>query len=176
MSDSRIDSSAAGENFLKDEKYIPASLETFGVFQSVLKNGVRLSADYIGLPVEGPSVMSLERSVYLSGSFKGVFVIRAHRKFAPLLLEKSAAQAVVPSSGEEAFDQLVERFCAETVKAFWAPEPFRPFLIQPCNPRFWPKRMPDSACALLVERYPMEIRFWMERGLFSEDAFRTEEK
>ena len=169
MPDSGMDSNEAGENFLKDETYVPSSRETFTVFQAVLQNWARLSADYIGFPVEGPSVMSLERSVHLSGTFQGFFVVRAHRKFAKLLLEKTAVHAVVPSSGEEAFDQLAEKFSAEMVKSYWNPWDFKPFLINPCNPRFWPGRAPASACALLVERYPIEIRLWIETG-FSPSA------
>jgi hypothetical protein len=165
MTDHFLNTMPKGGDFPEGAGYVPNSLELFGIFQSIFEKGAGLSADYLGLPVEGPSVMSLERSVYLSGSFQGLFVVRAHRKLADLLLEKTAAPKAASVSEEVVFNQWVERFCLEALKAFWKPGDFKPFSIHPCNPRLWPRRMPIAACAFLVEHYPVEIRFWMETGL-----------
>jgi hypothetical protein len=160
-----LNTTPKGDDFSGDGHPVPNSLELFGVFQSILEKGAGLSADYLGLPVEGPSVMSLERSVYLSGSFQGLWVVRAHRKLVDLVIEKTAVRKAAPVSEEAVFDQWVERFCLEALKTFWKPSDFKPFSINHSNPRLWPQRTPISACAFLVEHYPVEIRFWMETGL-----------
>ncbi len=145
-----------------EDRPIPSGIDLFKAFDLVLGKWAKLSCEHIGAPVEGPSIMTLERSVYLSGPVKGLMVVRAHRKVGGLLTERLSSEAVQPLSEEDAFTDLVNLYCGHFLATHWDPKSFKPFHSTPCNPFSWPKQNPKSACAMLVEKYPMEIRLWVE--------------
>lgn len=115
--------------------------------------------------MEGPSVMSLERSVKLEGPIRALVVLRAHRKLGGMLLEKSSDGNGHAESREAAFDYLVRFYCERLVQTYGSLRDFAPLTTQISGPQLWATRAPWAACALLVEMYPVEIRFWIEGKL-----------
>jgi hypothetical protein len=136
--------------------------ELFNLFQKALSEYADLACEHIGAPVEGPSVMSLERSVRLDGTIRGLLVLRAHRKLGGMLLEKTSVGNGHADSREAVFDYLVRLFSEQLVRSFWSLRDFAPLDTQISSPQVWPAREPSAGCALLVEKYPVEIRFWLE--------------
>jgi hypothetical protein len=132
----------------------------FKIFQKTLSETADLACEYIGEPVEGPSAMSLERSVRLAGPLQGLLVLRAHRKLGGMLLEKSNRGNGHTDSQEAAFDYLVRFFCERLVQAYWSLRDFAPLGTQMSSPQVWPIHAPFAGSAILVEKYPVEIRFW----------------
>ncbi len=139
--------------------------DLFGIFQKVLSETADLACESIGEPVEGPSVMSLERSVKLEGPIRALVVLRAHRKLGGMLLEKSSNGNGHSDSREASFDYLVRLYCERLVQAYGSLRDFAPLTTRISGPQLWAAREPLAGCALLVEMYPVEIRFWMEGEL-----------
>ncbi len=142
----------------------PTGSDLFDIFLASLLDCADLSSQFIGSPVEGPAVMSLERSVRLAGPAKGILVVRAHRKLGALLFEKSIHGQDHWDSREAAFDYLAQLFAEKLVRAYWSLGEFEPLVTNICNPQFWPPRAPVSSGAILVEHYPVEIRLWMDEA------------
>jgi hypothetical protein len=139
--------------------------DLFRIFQKVLSETADLACESIGEPVEGPSVMSLERSVKLEGPIHALVVLRAHRKLGGMLLEKSGNGNGHSDSREAAFDYLVRFYCERLVQAYGSLRDFAPLTTQISGPQLWAARAPSAGCALLVEMYPVEIRIWFEDEL-----------
>jgi len=139
--------------------------DLFRIFQKVLSETADLACESIGEPVEGPSVMSLERSVKLEGPIRALVVLRAHRKLGSLLLEKSNNGNGYSDSREAAFDYLVRFYCERLVRDYGSLRDFAPLTTQISSPQSWATRVPLAGCALLVEMYPVEIRIWIESEL-----------
>lgn len=134
--------------------------DLFRAFQQALLEYADLACESIGDPVEGPSVMSLERGLRLAGPVQGFLVLRANRKLGDILLEKRPDS----DSREAVFDYLA-RFFAETwIRSRWNLRDFEPIATELCDPKVWPVGAPRAARALLVEHYPVEIRLWIEGG------------
>ncbi|HET9870226.1 MAG TPA: hypothetical protein VFR02_07015 [bacterium] len=134
----------------------------FGAFRSALSDYADLACEPIGAPVEGPAVMSLERSIRLSGPIRGLIVVRAHRRLGGLLLERAAGGNGHSDSREAAFDYLVRLFAEKWVRSRWALGDFDPLTTDISSPQVWPLGPPRDSAALLVEHCPVEIRIWWE--------------
>jgi hypothetical protein len=132
----------------------------FKIFQKTLSETADLACEYIGEPVEGPSVMSLERSVRFAGPLQGLLVLRAHRNLGGMLLEKSNRGNGHTDSREAAFDYLARLFCERLIQTYGSLRDFEPLGTQMSNPQVWPIHAPFAGSAILVEKYPVEIRFW----------------
>ncbi|MGH7739835.1 MAG: hypothetical protein ACREL1_06775 [bacterium] len=141
-----------------DSAFPISGSDLFDVFQQALLEYVDLACESIGEPVEGPSVMSLERGLRLTGPIRGFLVLRANRKLGDVLLEKRPDS----DSREAVFDYLARLFVEKWVRAKWNLRDFDPIVTELCNPGVWPAGAPQAARALLVEHYPVEIRLWME--------------
>lgn len=151
------------EAFLK--KNFPDATDMFNAFRDLIKKWADLPVKYIGIPALGPSVMSLERSVYFSAHVKGMLNMRCHQKFGQILADSVMVHnsGHLPVSKEDAFQVVVDQFCAVLMSARNA-QGYRAHPSSPSNPNFWPRQKPQAACALLVDRFPVEIRFWVEEG------------
>jgi hypothetical protein len=163
--------SARPEKVALDEK------ELFRVFQNIIEKWVDSPVKHIGHPVLGPSVMSLERSVYFSAHVKGMLSVRSHQKFgqalADAIMAKDAGHSSVPK--EDAFQLAVDHYCAVLISGSSA-QGYQALSSSPSGPHSWPKQKPYAACALLVGRFPVEIRFWIEEGGELREVVQTERK
>ncbi len=146
------------------DRSMPTGEDLFQVFKSVAQNWLQLPCHSLGRPVEGPSVMSLERSVYLAGPIRGLVALRAHSRLGGVLLEKTEVLNHSLQTSDEAFRELVQLFCGHLLSSFWKIEGVSAIPSQPSKPQSWPKGKPQAAVALLLDQCPIEIRFWVETG------------
>ncbi|HVM31571.1 MAG TPA: hypothetical protein VMU88_00410 [bacterium] len=140
----------------------PTGADLFRAFREALGECAELSCEFIGRPVEGPAVMSLERSLRLEGPARGLLVVRAHRKLGLMLMQKNLHGEGPWDSRDAAFDYLARLFAEKLVGAYWPLGEFKPLATRISNPQFWPPGPPAVDGALLVEMYPMEIRLWLD--------------
>jgi hypothetical protein len=147
------------------EKIYPDEKDMFNVFRNIIGKWVDSQVKHIGSPVLGPSVMSLERSVYFSAHVKGMLNVRSHQKFgqalADSIMSKDPGHQSV--SKEDAFQLAVDHYCAVLISGRNA-QAYQAHSSSPSGPYSWPKQKPHAACALLAGRFPVEIRFWIEEG------------
>ncbi len=143
---------------------MPTGEDLFQSFKSVTRTWLGLSCQSLGQPVEGPSVMSLERCAYLAGSIRGLVDLRAHSRLGGVLLEKSAGWKKSLQTSDEAFRELLQVFCGHILSSFWKIEGVQGIPSHPSTPQSWPKGKPQASVALLLDQCPVEIRFWVETG------------
>jgi hypothetical protein len=149
----------------RPEKNHPDDQELYQVFRNIVEKWVDDRVKHIGTPVLGPSVMSLERSVFFSAHVKGMVNVRSHQKFgralADSIMSKDPARQSV--SKEDAFQLAVDHYCAVLISGK-SRNGYQADSSRFSNPDSWPKQKPRAACALLVGRFPVEIRLWVEEG------------
>jgi len=111
----------------------------------------------------GPKAdLPMERMALLSGTLRGILVLRSSREF-PAWLQRQRVGLVPPGTREaEAFEELLTLFSLYLFHDFWVPDsftvgPIHPF---PSIPRDWPEETPTAARALLVEGFKVELRLW----------------
>ena len=145
---------------------MPAGMDLFESFKAVTRAWLSLSCESLGEPVEGPSIMNLERCAYLAGPIRGLVNLRADSRFGGILLEKSVGWNRALQTSDEAFRELLQVFCGHLLSSFWKMDGIQAIPSQPCTPPTWPKGKPQAAVALLLDQCPVEIRFWVEtRGI-----------
>ena len=119
----------------------------------------RLEAPQADLPVE--------RSVKLNGILEGLLDIRTSPEFLFWLQKRKSTEFKDPFPGEQIMDEMTRFLCLHLFHHFWVSGKFHIGPIQPIasNPKAWPTRPPDSACALLVESHKVEVRIWLKNNL-----------
>lgn len=141
--------------------------ELFEVFQTVLEKWAFLPCDFMGLPVEGPAHLPLERMVGFTGPLDGFLVVRAPEGFGQYLWENVSGEdkALQDIPHADAFSEFVNLYFGHllTVLRNCTGGSFDPYLPQLSNPALWPEGQPDAALALLVENMPVEVRLWLEK-------------
>lgn len=143
---------------------LPTSEDLFQAFQAVSRSWLHLPCQPLGPPVEGPSVMSLERCSYLAGTIRGLVNLRAHNSLGGLLLERKEGSLPQIQTSDEAFQELFQTFCGHLLSSFWNREGIHAIPSQTCTPQSWPKGKTQAVVALLLSQCPVEIRFWVEKG------------
>lgn len=144
----------------------PSALDLFECASKILENFAFLHSRYLGAPSEGPShTLDVERLVQIRGPVELTLVIRANSSFAQML----SAAARGESGGDDveandAFQEFCNLFAGHFLTRVWGKEApsFGSFLPRPSRPAQWPKLEADAACALLVERFPLEVRLWCQ--------------
>jgi hypothetical protein len=143
---------------------LPKGEDLYQAFEVVSRSWLRLPCQSLGLPVDGPSVMSLERCAYLAGPVRSLLVLRAHSSLGGILLERCQSSNRYLQSSDEAFRELFQVYCGHFLTSFWKMEGGQAIPSQPGTPQSWPKVKPQAAVALLLNETPIEIRFWVESG------------
>jgi hypothetical protein len=164
MTDSNAPFSAENPNDSSHSVRLPKGEDLYQVFDAVSRSWLRLPCQSLGLPVDGPSVMSLERCAYLAGPVQSLLVLRAHSSLGGILLERCQTSNRYLQSSDEAFRELFQVYCGHLLTSFWKMEGGQTIPSHPCTPQSWPKGKPQSAVALLLNETPIEIRFWVESG------------
>jgi hypothetical protein len=131
----------------------------------VLHTWAYLPSFPIGMPVEGPANLPLERSVRLSGRALAYVNIRTSPELS-LLLSQYAQGETDTKACEDAFYEFVNIFCGHLMTYLWGTEgvSFEPYLPIPTTPADWPQAEPTSSCAFIVENIPIEVRLWIKEG------------
>jgi hypothetical protein len=164
MTDSNAPFPADGPNDSSNSVRLPKGEDLYQAFEAVSRSWLRLPCQSLGQPVDGPSVMSLERCAYLAGPVRSLLVLRAHSSLGGILLERCQASNRYLQSSDEAFRELFQVYCGHLLTSFWKTEAGQAIPSQPGTPQSWPKVKPHAAAALLVNQSPVEIRFWVESG------------
>jgi hypothetical protein len=148
----------------KDPTRMPKGDDLFQSFKSITRAWLNLSCQSLGQPVEGPSVMPLERCAYLAGSIQGLVNLRAHSRLGGVLLENSETWNRALQTSDEAFRELLQVFCGHLLSNFWKMDGNQTIPSHVSTPKSWPKEKPQAAVAILLDQCPVEIRFWVEKG------------
>jgi len=145
---------------------IPSSFELAELIDKVLGDWAFLSASPAGKPAEGPAPLPVEFSVKLRGPLNFMLVLRSSEAFAAELAHASTGDPSAREEGADAFRELCNLVASHLLTSFCGglALSFEPFLPQASRPEDWPPRDPDSQSVMLVERFPVEARLWVELG------------
>jgi hypothetical protein len=144
--------------------HIPAALGLAGIINQVLGDWAFMSGTPIGRPAEGPTALALEYSVSIHGPFHCLLNIRSDAEFAAELAQAATGDPGAREQGPDALKEL----CNLVASHLWsslvgsrnvAPEPFLPLSSRPSQ---WPQAPVAAECALIVGRFPIEARLWIQ--------------
>ncbi len=141
------------------------SLDGYGLgslFEKIVRSWGADDVLVLGTALVETEDLPLERSLILSGSLKGLVNIRCSPEFPAWLRDHRQGTPLGRYPAEEVFEELVSFFCLSLFHRFWRPHSFQIGPIHPFDsqPEFWPLDPPNASCALLVEGYRVELRFW----------------
>ena len=138
------------------------------LFESVLHDFVGLSVEESSSRSRNTNQMPLERRVRLFGSTSVLVVMRSHPVFAEALAERFQSDQADPTPSEEAFMELLDRYCGAFIGEFLPTDNFLPFKPELSQPGIWPARPSDVCFAVEVMGQPVEVRFWIgtREGLY----------
>lgn len=145
---------------------MPDAARLYSVMQRILGGRPDVCIRDLGEPVEGPADLPVELGIRLTGGISGFLVLRTARGFAEWLLRRSPDPDLRGQRHADAFNSLAILYGVSLLLECWQPLLFHfgPLLPRPTTPADWPARMPDAACALLVDKTALEIRFWRDAG------------
>lgn len=108
--------------------------------------------------------LPMERMVILTGTLRGILVVRSSVRFSDWLRDLRKDTPLGFCSGADIFEELVALFGLYLFHDFWTPHSFKigPLHPFPSFPIDWPSGAPHAACGLQVEGFPVEIRMWMQ--------------
>ena len=94
----------------------------------------------------------------------GVMIIRCYDDFIKWFNQNKNYRPLNVCTGKEMLHEMISEYCTYVICNFWKPEllKIKAPLPRPCRPEDWPFRTPDAAFGVLVEKHPVEIRFWMD--------------
>ncbi len=106
--------------------------------------------------------LPMERMALLSGTLKGILVLRCSRDFPAWLQTQRSGLVPATYSEAEVYEEMLALFALYLFHDFWTPDsftvgPVHPF---PSIPKDWPEETPTAACGLVVEGFKVEIRLW----------------
>jgi len=136
------------------------------LMRQILGNGSFADIQLLGLPVEGPAELPVEYGIRLTGGSKGWLNLRTNPAFPRWLRNTHPDPEVRRSTDPDAMKTLTILYGVALVLECGSPIlfDFGPILPRPSDPRNWPPRPPDASCALLVDKNPVEIRYWNMGG------------
>lgn len=152
-------------NFISVHGAVPKTRELFECFSKVMGSFAYLSCQPAGVPGIVLQALPLEMTVGLKApGHTGTLVVRTTEKLPPYVLEAASGEVEEDSNPEDAFKEMVNLFCGHLLTDCFQPRgiEFGFFLPRISTPTDWPLRPADSACALLVENHPVEIRLWVD--------------
>ena len=143
---------------------IPSSYELAELIDQVISDWAFLSSRPAGKPAKGPSRLPLEFSVAIRGPLQCLLVLRSDEEFAAELAQASTGDPGARSEGRDAFRELCNLLASHLLTRFFGGirQPFEPFLPEPSLPSQWPPMPPDAESVMIVERFPLEARLWVE--------------
>jgi len=132
----------------------------FHDMEEILGNWIGLSAIHLGEPVEGLSPLFLEESVSLEMPSLQL-VIRSTPDLAIVLANEIKRERAKILEPKEAFHQLVKHYAGRLIRQFYFAGIPSEIISKTSSPECWPTQKPMIACAVLVEKIPIEIRLWL---------------
>jgi len=138
------------------------SLDMGHHFERILKAWGAGSVIRQGRSFTAADDLPMERMALLSGTLKGILVMRSSREFPDWLKGLRAGLVPPGTGGAEAFEELLTLFAIYLYHDFWTPEsftigPIRPF---PSIRMDWPPEDPTALQACVVEGHRVEVRLW----------------
>ena len=133
-------------------------------FERIIRSWGAEKIQYAGSLFEKNADLSMERMVILTGTLRGILVLRSSMGFSNWLRRQRMDTSLGLCSEAEVFEELVSLLCLYLFHDFWNPRSFKigPIHPFPSIPMDWPQGLPHAACGLQVESYPVEIRLWMQ--------------
>jgi hypothetical protein len=138
------------------------SLDLGYLFERIIRSWGADRVEHLERPFDTKADLPMERMALLSGTLKGMVVLRSSREFPAWLQRQRVGLIPVGCSGTEAFEELLTLFALYLFHDFWTPDsftvgPIHPF---PSIPLDWPSEAPTAARGLVVEGFKVEIRLW----------------
>jgi hypothetical protein len=143
---------------------IPSPFELAELVDKVLGDWAFLSARPAGKPAQGPAPFPLEYSVRPKGRHSFLLNLRCNHSFAAELAQASTGDPGARAHGEDAFRELCNLLASHLMSSLGSPagRSFESFLPEPSTPASWPSRLPDSQSVIIADRFPLEIRLWVD--------------
>lgn len=112
----------------------------------------------------GTADLPVERRVILTGTLRGVLVLRTTTEFLYWLRGLRENTVMGRYNPEEIFEEMVSLYCLYLFHDFWNPDSFQigPIRPSPSTPEDWPPSAPHASCGMEVEGFPLEIRLWLK--------------
>jgi len=147
-----------------DLKFLPNRFNLCPLFERIIRSWGANEIRSVGEVPGAAHDLPVERTVQLSGTLKGTLNVRSSFEFLHWLQNKRSDHFLGRYPADEIMDEMISLFCLYLYHDFWNPEAFHIGPIKPfqSHPQDWPSSPPDSACALLVEGHPVELRLWLE--------------
>jgi hypothetical protein len=145
---------------------IPTSHGLAEVISEVISDWAFLSALPSGKPAPGPAPLDLEFTVTLKGPLVSVLVMRASRQFGEELAQASTGDPAAREQAADAFRELSNIVASHLLTDFFGGRElaYAPFVPLPSVPDGWPAGEPTVECVLIVERFPLEARLWIDEA------------
>jgi hypothetical protein len=150
---------------LQREEFPKAELNALiEAMRFVLESWAFLPSGHIGVPVDGPAKLPLERSVNLTGKTQAYLNIRTVPELGALISQYARGEEGGTEGAEDAFNEFVNIFCGHLVTYLWGREKsvFESYLPIPTTPADWPEVEPTASCAFITEDMPIEVRLWIK--------------
>jgi hypothetical protein len=121
---------------------------------------IRFLGDLRGEMVDMP----VEICVRWNGNIRGTLIVRCDDDFTKWFSRNRNVRFSDACTGKEMLDEMIAEYGAYLICNFWKPELLEigPLLPRPCRPEDWPVETPAAAFGVLVDKHPVEIRFWIE--------------
>ncbi len=133
------------------------------LFERTIRSWGGQSVFHLDSDLADIAYLPLERMAYLTGSVRGILVLRTSAEFGAWLRQQRNDTPLGRYSEAELFEELLSLYTLCVFHHFWDPEDFQIGPIHPFRsiPADWPDGPSQASCSLAVEGHPVEIRFWL---------------
>jgi hypothetical protein len=143
---------------------MPVSHLMANFFQKFAKHWTGTDVRYLGDLQEEVLEMPVEICVKWKGNAQGTLIIRCYDDFIQWFAKSKVYKPLSVCTGKEMLNEMIGEYCTYVICNFWDPRLLEITAPQPrpCGPGDWPSNKPAAAFGVLVEKHPVEIRFWMD--------------
>ncbi len=144
-----------------EPNWLPTESELKEMFSDVLGVWVGWDAEIGRMEFMDLDELTLSRKVVLT-CWQSVFLaLRSTPAFARELAAHVSVEDGRTPLPEDAFGELLNIYAGHFLTRFAVRGAFLPYLPKKSQPSEWPQRVPDAACFLDVQGYPLEIWVWI---------------
>lgn len=151
-------------------KNLPLRLLDLGhLFERTVRSWGARDITHLDTQLTDITYLPLERMAYLTGSVRGILVLRGSSEFGAWLKRQRSETPLGRYNEGELMEELLSLYILCVFHHFWNPDDFQVGPIHPFRsiPADWPEHQPIASCSLAVEGHPLEIRFWLEKAVNS---------
>jgi hypothetical protein len=133
-------------------------------FQKFISYWTQTNLRFLGDLQEEVVDMPVEICMHWNGNASGTLIIRCYDDFLKWFSVSKSYRPLSICTGKEVLNEMIAEYCTYLICNFWQPEllEIRTMSPRPCRPEDWPSETPVAAFGVLVEKHPVEIRFWMD--------------